>query len=225
MATQYANGKIVTSGLVLALDAADRNSYSGSGTTWNDMSGNNNNGTLINGPTFSSANGGSIIFDGIDDYINCGNNTILNLNDNYTISIWLKTSTLINQAIIQRYLNGGAYPGYSIDINRTTTGTIDIYTGGNWYINNGSNINNNTWNHIVFTINLTTATFYKNTNSTSFSVVASTTNPNDTLFIGCLEGNTGFFSGNIAQTLIYNRALSAQEVLQNYNAQKSRFNL
>jgi hypothetical protein len=225
MATQYANGKIVTSGLILALDAADRNSYSGSGTTWNDMSGNGNSGSLINGPTFSSANGGSIIFDGVDDYINCGNNTILNLNDNYTISIWLKTSTLINQAIIQRYLNGGAYPGYSIDINRTTTGTIDIYTGGNWYINNGSNINNNTWNHIVFTINLTTATFYKNTNSTSFSVVASTTNPNDTLFIGCLEGNTGFFSGNIAQTLIYNRALSAQEVLQNYNTQKSRFNL
>ena len=58
---------IVTSGLVLSLDAADKNSYPGSGTTWADLSGNTNNGTLTNGPTFSSANQGSIVFDGVDD--------------------------------------------------------------------------------------------------------------------------------------------------------------
>jgi hypothetical protein len=68
MATQYAFGKIVTNGLVLALDAADKNSYPGSGTTWRDMSGNNSNSTLTNSPTFNSANGGSIVFDGVDDY-------------------------------------------------------------------------------------------------------------------------------------------------------------
>ena len=60
--------RIVTSGLVLALDAADRNSYPGSGTTWTDLSGNANNGTLTNGPTFNSANGGSIVFDGTNDF-------------------------------------------------------------------------------------------------------------------------------------------------------------
>jgi hypothetical protein len=75
MAVQYASGKIVTSGLVLALDAADKNSYPGSGTTWTDLSGNGNNGTLVNGPTFSSANGGSIVFDGVDDYVTCGTNS------------------------------------------------------------------------------------------------------------------------------------------------------
>ena len=66
----FGNGpSIVTNGLVLSLDAADRNSYPGSGTTWRDLSGRDNNGTLINGPTFDSANGGNIVCDGINDYI------------------------------------------------------------------------------------------------------------------------------------------------------------
>ena len=54
----------------MALDAADKNSYIGSGTVWNDVSGNGNNGTLTNGPTFSNANGGCIVFDGVDEYVN-----------------------------------------------------------------------------------------------------------------------------------------------------------
>jgi len=62
--------KIVTSGLVLALDAADKLSYRGSGTTWRDLSGNNNTGTLTNGPTFNAGNLGSIVFDGTNDYVN-----------------------------------------------------------------------------------------------------------------------------------------------------------
>ena len=68
MATQYAFGKIVTDGLVLALDAADKNSYPGSGTTWRDMSGNNITGSLINSPTFNTSNGGNFGFVA-DDYI------------------------------------------------------------------------------------------------------------------------------------------------------------
>ena len=63
---------VVTNGLVLALDAADRNSYPGSGTAWTDISGRGNTGTLTNGPTYSSANGGSIVFDGTNDYVDCG---------------------------------------------------------------------------------------------------------------------------------------------------------
>ncbi len=69
MATQYAFGKIVTNGLVLALNAADKNSYPGSGTAWRDVSGNNNSGTLTNTPTFNSGNGGSIVFNGTNQYI------------------------------------------------------------------------------------------------------------------------------------------------------------
>jgi hypothetical protein len=77
--------KTVTNGLVLCLDAADKNSYSGTGTTWTDLTGNGNNGTLTNGPTFNSANGGSISFDGTNDYIDCGSNSILKLTGDITI--------------------------------------------------------------------------------------------------------------------------------------------
>ena len=68
MAVQYSFGKIVTDGLVLCLDAADRNSYVSGSSTWRDVAG-SNNGTLTNGPTFSSANGGSLVFDGVDDSV------------------------------------------------------------------------------------------------------------------------------------------------------------
>ena len=65
----YSNGPtIVTDGLVLALDAGDRNSYPGSGTTWNDLAGSNNL-TLYNSPSFSSNNGGHFLFDGANDYM------------------------------------------------------------------------------------------------------------------------------------------------------------
>jgi hypothetical protein len=224
MATQFANGKIVTDGLVLCLDAADRTSYLGSGTTWFDLAG-SNNGTLTNGPTFNSTNGGSIVFDGVDDYVNCGNNTILNLSSSYTLSIWLKTISTFDKAIIQRYLNGGLFPGYAVSINRTTIGTVDIYTGGNWYTSKGTNINNGNWNNIIITVNSTSCVFYQNLTPTPFTVTNSTSNPTDILFIGSTEGITQTYPGNISIVQIYNRALSASEVLQNYNAQKARFGI
>ena len=72
------------SGLVLCLDAADKNSYSGTGTTWTDLSGNGYNGILTNGPTFSNTNGGIFIFDGTDDYVQ----TNLNQNTNNASITW-----------------------------------------------------------------------------------------------------------------------------------------
>jgi len=82
--------KIVTSGLVLALDAADKLSYRGSGTTWRDLSGNSNKGTLTNGPTFSEGNMGSISFDGTNDYVNVPYNSILNTPNGATYEVWIK---------------------------------------------------------------------------------------------------------------------------------------
>ena len=80
--------KIITNGLVLYLDAANRNSYPGSGTTCTDLSGNNNNFTLVNGPTFSSGNMGNIVFDGTDDYLLI-NSLVWNYNADFTIQFWL----------------------------------------------------------------------------------------------------------------------------------------
>jgi hypothetical protein len=91
---------IVTDGLVMYLDAANTKSYPGSGTTWNDLSGNSNNGTLINGPTFNP-NGG-IDFDGTDDYINFGNPTELNFTGNMSHEVWFTRNS--NAIILRRGL-------------------------------------------------------------------------------------------------------------------------
>jgi hypothetical protein len=82
---------LVQNGLVLALDAADKNSYRGTGTTWSDLSGNNNTGTLTNGPTFNGGNGGSIVFDGVDDYADFGN--VLASLTNLTLECFVKFGT------------------------------------------------------------------------------------------------------------------------------------
>ena len=87
--------KIVRSGLQLHLDAADRKSYPGSGTTWFDLSGNSRHGTLLNGPVFNSGNGGYISFDGVDDYVNIPNATNLNNlgSQDFTVSMWVYRAT------------------------------------------------------------------------------------------------------------------------------------
>jgi hypothetical protein len=89
MAFNY-SPKIITDGLVLYLDAANPKSYVSGSTTWGDLSRGGNNGTLVNGPTFSSANGGSIVFDGVNDYINCGTNSSLRPSQQITINSWIK---------------------------------------------------------------------------------------------------------------------------------------
>ena len=99
---------IVNDSLVLTLDAGNQNSYAGSGTNWYDLSGNGNNGTLTNGPTFNSSNIGSIVFDGVDDYVNIPDNSSLNPTKNLTLSCWVNITSFNNVyiGIVDKY-NGG----------------------------------------------------------------------------------------------------------------------
>jgi len=228
MATQYAFGKIVTDGLVLALDAADRNSYPGSGTTWRDLSGNNNGGTLTNGPTFSSANGGSIVFDGADDNINLGNPDSLNITGSITLSSWIRLTNWNNYPgiITKGYDVTG---GYSIHIRNDYSIWFEILSSANVrqiYNPTSLTISLNSWFNVVCTYNQTQMQIYINGiaagSGYSTSVLIKLTS-NDVL-IGNLP-TYGFFNGSVSNVQIYNRALSAQEILQNYNALKSRFNL
>jgi hypothetical protein len=100
----------VTNGLVLYLDAGNTNSYPGTGTSWRDISGNSNNGTLTNGPTFNSANLGSIVLDGTDDYVNCGNNSSINITGTgLTLSAWVYR-TALNSNIDIQYENNPLVP-------------------------------------------------------------------------------------------------------------------
>ena len=98
------NPRVVTDGLVLCLDAGNVKSYPGSGTTWTDLSGKGNTGTLTNGPTYSSANGGSIVFDGVDDRVS---GTSFNTGQNFTINAWIYPTLL---GTTRRAIVANSYP-------------------------------------------------------------------------------------------------------------------
>ena len=225
--------KIVTNGLVLALDAANNKSYPGSGTTWSDLSGNNNTGTLTNGPTFSSANGGSIVFDGTNDYVGFTYNSIFNPPSNISVSLWGRLT--VNNTSIRTL----------IELSVSTDELYFIYWRGDlspkrwWYGLRQSNntyvetnststdFSINTWYNLALVADSSTGlfSFYINgilDNSIAYNGTLKQTA--SSLSIGADAGaSRRYLIGNISNTLIYNRALTAAEVLQNYNATKSRF--
>jgi len=226
----FGNGpKIVTDGLVLSLDAADRNSYVSGSTTWFDVSGNTNNGTLTNGPTFSSADGGSIVFDGVDDYVDCPRITTFTNASQFSLCAWMKRS-LSNSIVIIGQI-----------VSLTDDVSFELWSDGNAYFEVGNGTNSygfvsNTGTSWQFLSMVFDGTQTGNSNrlkgyinniqqSLTFNntIPSSTGTVNATLSIG--RYLTNYSTGNIATTQIYNRALSTQEVLQNYNAQKSRFGL
>ena len=215
---------IVTNGLVLNLDAANVKSYPRSGTSWNDLSGNNNTGTLTNGPVYSAANGGSFLFDGVDDYVT-GSTTPLS-GSSFSIGCWIKpitvpdnktyfglgTTQLTDQSIHLRLINDTnmRFGMYSDDLNVT----INSATGK--------------WNYFVVTLDnnrlqsvYQNSTFINSRTATSFFI------GNNLYFIGAW-GTPGIIqniNAEISLLQIYNRALSPSEIQQNYNATKTRFDL
>ena len=217
---------VVTNGLVLCLDAANRKSYPGSGTTWNDLSGNGNTGTLTNGPTFSSANGGSIVFDGLNDYVNIS--TAVNLTNPSTICAFINTSvtTGSNQVIYGPSANGSDN-WLSISNNKAEMFATQTANVNNFSITGTTTIEANKWYYITGIVNNNVTSLYVNgvfevaSSARAFTVGGW----NSTARIGQRATGQFPFSGSIAYVHGYNRALSAVEVQQNYNALKSRFNL
>jgi hypothetical protein len=220
---------IVTNGLVLNVDAGFTPSYPTTGTTWYEISSGGNNGTLTNGPTFSSSNGGSIVFDGVDDYVAVPNREDLDFpNANFTAACWFKTT------------QSSSYIGLlgKIDFSVGTVGwTLQLYNGTvtSWINNNilqsPLSYNDNNWHYGVMVCG-TPSTGNRYIYVDGIQVTSSVmpyhsfdpTNLN--LWIGGWTNGVAYlFRGNIGSTQIYNRTLSAAEVLQNYNAQKGRFGL
>ena len=234
MAFSY-SPKIVTDGLVLYLDAANTRSYPGTGTTWSDLSRGGNNGSLINGPTFNSANGGNIVFDGSNDYISTNTNSSLTQSGNtqFTVDVWVKKSASNKDMLLGPWDNSNRKGWF-----------VQWFTDGNLYfgITNGAfNYNyvsvswQNQWFNLtgVFDGSLLTnqniGKIYVN------NILQNTTNSGNMLTsvpaglvevsIGRLTNYSSYATGNIAMVKIYNRALSASEISQNYNATKTRFGL
>jgi hypothetical protein len=222
--------KIVTDGLVLSLDAGNVKSYPGSGTVWTDKSGFNNNGTLINGPTFNSDNGGSIVFDGSNDGVNLNNNFI-SIQNNVTVEVFIKSNTTQNTKIfVSNYTQVSGPTGFGIGISDSTNNVIKWFTGNLGTTNtifSNTVINNNQYYHVVGTYDGSTKILYVNGIAESSASVINNINNTSTLAnIGYVQAlSSQYFNGSISNARVYNRALSAQEVLQNYNATKSRFGL
>ena len=220
MATLY-SPKIVTDGLVLCLDAGNNKSYPSSGTAWSDLSGNNNNGTLTNGPTFTSSFGGSIVFDGTNDYVNLPY-LLLSASQDFTINIWIKANSpnVGGGTIFCNYMAGNLQLFY---------GTSGI---GMWLNNDSTYLDSPatefTTNPVFFTaqrIGGNETRVYLNTILKKTGASTSTIGSVSNFRMGTNTNGGEVYNGNIAQVSIYNRALSASEVLQNYNSNKGRFGL
>ena len=228
--------QIVTSGLVLLLDAGIPHSYPGSGTTWTDLSGVGNNGTLVNSPTYSSSNGGTLVFDGTNDYVTLPTNLLIHETGNpFTFSIWFKTSStgiILGQTNTSNPTSATGYvPAIYVGANGL------LYTScfwGNSIANqsvSSSSVNNGSWNNI--TVTFASSSHISYLNGVSYSTLSKTqTTYSSTYYYflgsGKVVGWTSppaspYFNGSIATTSYYNRALSATEITQNFNALRNRY--
>ena len=218
---------IVEDGLVLALDAGNIRSYPGSGSSWNDISGNSNNGTLTNGPTFSSADGGSILLDGTNDYVNGVHNSQLDTTGSMTGACWFKLTDTASDWV--RVLGKGDSTNRTFGLWYNTGSNTFLYQR---YGSSNSNVSTtsftialNTWWNIVGTSSGSSHILYLNGEAVSSGSTGSTFySSTDPYAIG-YAGIHSYHQGNVANCKIYNRALTSAEVKQNYNAIKSRFGL
>jgi hypothetical protein len=239
-----AGPSIVTSGLTLNLDAGNVSSYPGYGTTWNDLSGNGNNGTLINSPTYNSSNSGYLTFGGTN-----GNNGTFNSTDQYvqiasptsiplgntarTISTWVRKLEVTNPYPYE-IVGMGAWLSNNRSVFTLTVASNplapSLTTWGDDYSGPTGYISNNTWVNLSVTYNGNTSLIvYVNgtqVGTFTFSSQLDTVFGASGLTIGTWkDGQWNSFVGDISNVLIYNRTLSDVEILQNYNAIKSRFGL
>jgi len=218
----------VTNGLVLYLDAGNTNSYPGTGTSWRDISGNSNNGTLTNGPTFNSANGGSIVFDGTNDFVV---GTIV-VPASFTFNCILRPTSLTQFGpefnIWPNYPTGDR--GWNI-FSLTSGGPgstgafvgIDVAT--RWSPSDTTNfLILNTIQNLTFTHENGVSRLYRNGSLFAQKNQTAPINVGQTKYY-TLFSNPTYGAGNLYTTQFYNRALSATEITQNYNALKGRYGL
>jgi hypothetical protein len=218
---------VVTNGLVLALDAANPKSYVSGSSTWSDLSGNSNNGTLTNGPIFDSGSGGSIVFDGTNDSITFTTtiNSVGMYQSNFSNEFWFKPNSITQGALLSADGSPVAGGQYAV-VLRSTSILVSFYGEDQ----GGALPSTNIWYHFINTYNYTTKSSLMYVNGNLFSTLTRTFDlgasiQNSTLRSGIYGFGGSYFNGSLANIKIYNRALSSSEVLQNYNALKSRFNL
>jgi hypothetical protein len=213
---------IITNGLALYLDAGNASSYPGSGTAWTDLSGNGRNGTLTNGPTYSSANGGSIVFSETTNYVQCSG------------SLTVTAATFVTW--IKRNGSQGTYDGILFSRGTNTTGMnfqVSNQLGYHWNDagntynwQSGLTIPDATWCMIAISVTNTSATAYlcqTSGTTTATNTVGHASSLLNDIKLAVDDAAARYFNGNIATAQLYNIALSAAEITQNFNALRSRY--
>lgn len=227
------NTSVVRSGLVLALDAANVKSYPGSGTVWADLSGQGNTSTVLGEATYSSANQGVFTLDGVDDRFNCGNAAAINFGTgDFTVSLWFRrfANATTNLRLLSKAAGGdgvtAADAGFcffggntNLEFAVNPTAPRSFVTAGTFALNE--------WVCVTGLLERgVSMRAYKNallTGTTAAPVgsVSGTTS----LFIGDNVGANLRWAGEIAQVLLYNRALTQAEIAQNFEALRGRFGI
>jgi hypothetical protein len=228
---------------VFFVDAANLKSYPETGTTWTDLTG-NYNATLVNGPTFTSSNKGSIIFDGSNDRADVAYNSFWNDNvfgnaTNFTISCWVKNNVFFNWCcLIQKAPSGGSgfyseSEGAALWVN--STGFQAVFANGetgnpagNGVILSYSSSNTTSWFNLAFTGDGTTLRFYANGAQVTTGLVSSRSRAVITSSQGPQLASRragGVMNGFMSSACFYTRGLSADEIRQNYDALKGRYQI
>lgn len=232
----FSGPEIANNGLVLNLDAANARSYPGTGTVWNDLSGNGNNGTLINGTSFNNGNGGSMVFNAASsNYITLGNNKY-QYQDLFTFEAFCKFTTLpTNTGVECTARHPIAYNhdfGYNMLVNQTGLLEWNIYNSGssNKVAFSNTSVIGNRYFHCVGTKNGTTISLYLNgvfqsSQSLTTNAVHYIAQPFTIGGYAICGSNRFYATGNISMVKMYNRTLPAAEIQQNFEAMRGRYGI
>lgn len=222
---------VVSNGLLLYLDSANLNSYIGSGTSWNNISGYNYGAVLSNGPTFSYTNVGTLTFDGVDDsFTTSAFKTVTsgsNVNNDTTNEIWYKWNGINQVKVITAVgnLSLAGYLGFIINNGAGSAGNlVTVIYGGQYFsaIDTGTTsvtLVSGVWTQLVITKTSSICKFYKN------GVFLGSTTKSQSNYTTTSPYVSSTFAGGLGVCKLYNRALSDVEILQNYNALRARFGL
>ena len=219
------SNSIITDGLLMYLDAGNKNSYGGSGTTWTDLSGNANTGTLTNGPTFNSANNGYLIFNGSNQNVTIPNASIPTGNL-LSFCVWNYGITTQQSSVVE-----------SRDVNGTRTlnvhlpwsdGTVYFDCGGDRLSKAASNANYQGWHYWCFTKNVSTGQMKISLDGVAWAYSTGNVgsiNTTTAVRLCSYAINTTYHNAYIGNVKIYNKVLHNAEILSNYYATKTRYGL
>jgi hypothetical protein len=216
---------VVQDGLVLNLDAGASTSYPGSGTIWTDLSGQGNNANLISGPTFNSANGGSIVFDGTDDYADIGQPAVSYSPNKWTICVWLKPNNQNARFLTPQSAGIDQWLGYDAPNQAVYVQITELADINNRSLAGATNsVPIGQWTYSCVSIdNLNVKIYANGVLINEYTETISIANWSGSWIIAQRGNGTNFYSGAFSNFMVYNRALTAAEIQQNYNALKPRF--